>query len=184
MALKKISAKKVAKKASKKVARKVAKTKGARAATSTPAKAVKKAAAKTTKTKRTSAPTMSINFQPGTDMEVAFREVLKGGTSRTDVSQRLAEIWKDTKTRNGNSKPVSTIMNHVVRRAKANGYVIKQTWQLVKADGSAPDVNIAQSIEEGSVDVPEGNTPAPKKTIKKARPAKASKKAVKRRTKA
>lgn len=179
MALKKAAAKKV----SKKVARKVAKSKAKRVKVSQPASAkAVKTAAKTTKTKRTSAPTMSINFHEGTDMAIAFAEILKGGTSRSDVSQRLAKIWENTKTRNGNSKPVSTIMNHVVRRAKANGYRIEQSWRLVKDDGTTPDVDTAQAIEEGSVDVPEGNTPAPKKAVKKTRSIKTSKKAVKRRT--
>lgn len=144
-------AKKVVKKATKKVAKKVALRKAKRTrtdatpateATTTPAttaakKIVKKAskpAGKKTADKTKRPPTMSINFTKGTDMQVAWEEALKGGASRSEVSARLAERWADTLTRTGNAKPVSTILNHVVRRARANGYVIEQTWRLVKPD--------------------------------------------------
>lgn len=143
-----------AKKISKKVARNVAIKKSKRTRTEdTPSTAVAKttraggktvkrtSSAKqdsTAKAGKASAPTMSIDFHEGTDMKTAFEEVLKGGASRAEVSARLAAMWADNKTRNGNVKPVSTILNHVVRRAKANGYQIVQTWQVVPPNEESP----------------------------------------------
>jgi hypothetical protein len=151
---------KIAKKASKKVARKVASTKALRKTklsadkASAPAvKAVKKPArTKTTKSsaapaKRKSSPSTSVDFAAGTDMHTAFEEVLRGGASRAEVSKRLADMWKEAKTRNGNDKPVSTILNHVIRRARMNGYEVQQTWQLVKKDGTVPAPDVSGAVE-------------------------------------
>lgn len=180
---------KTAKKVSKKVARSVASSKSLRkktgASTAPAVKATAPAASKkvrkatkvtktTTKvaprTRRKSDP-QDVNFTPGTDMAVAFEEVLKGGGSRADVSHRLSSMWSGSKTRNGNSKPVSTILNHVIRRALSTGkYEIRQEWKLVpKTDG---------------VVVPATTTPpvASKKVTRKAGVAKVAKKAVRRRT--
>jgi hypothetical protein len=152
---------KTATKTSKKITRTRAKTDG----TATPAKK--------SRTRKPQRPTMTIDFTPGTDMEVAFLEVQKGGASRAEVTKRLAEMWKNHTTRNGNSKPVSTIVNHVVRRARANGFEIEQTWRLVKID-PAKKTNEDTTTEAGT----------PTRAIKKKPQAiKASKKAVKRRTK-
>lgn len=158
------------KKVTKKVAKKVATSKKKRVmkkAGATPsakvAKSVAKRAAK--KATKTSTPTMSIDFQEGTDMFTAFEEMQKGGTSRTDVSRRLAELWRETKTRNGNDKPVSTIMNHVSRRAKANGWTIEQTWKLVPPADS--DVTkTAKSITVAGT--PKTAKKTVKRTVKKA----------------
>jgi hypothetical protein len=75
-----------------------------------------------------------VDFVAGSDMETAFKAVLEGGESRAAVAHRLAEIWKDTPTRNNGPKPVSTIINHVVRRALASGYKLVQSWQIVPGD--------------------------------------------------
>lgn len=94
-----------------------------------------------TPAKKRAAPSMSIHFAEGTDMRTALEEIIKGGGSRGDVASRLTEMWKEHPTRTGREKPVSTIINHVVRRALANGYVIEQQWRLVKADGSTPTMD-------------------------------------------
>lgn len=198
---------KVAKKASKKVARKVSASKVLRKGTvkpaadetTTPKKVVKKVTKKTRAVKvknnapakrKPSAPSNSIDFTPGTDMATAFEEVLAGGESRADVSHRLADRWKDNKTRNGNDKPVSTILNHVIRRAKANGYEIVQTWKLVKSgESTLPTV---QEAAAGIQTVPAKKTRktsaeralAEKAGVVKKAPVKAAKKAVRKRTKA
>lgn len=167
----------VAKKISKKVAR-VGKTTTLKAKTKAGRK-ISKATAKTVKTTRTrkpGTPSTSINFAEGTDMATAFEEVKKGGVSRSAVAARLTAMWKDNKTRSGNAKPVSTIINHVVRRAKENGYAIKQTWQLVKADEIDTDTTSTVTDAQSAANKP----PAARKTIKKLAPAK---KGIKRRVK-
>jgi hypothetical protein len=129
-------------------------------------------------------PSMSINFAEGTDMRTALEEVMKGGSSRGEVAQRLAEMWKDTPTRTGKEKPVSTIINHVVRRAKMNGYDIEQTWKLVKVDEDAPDPTPRNSKK---VTKSVSKKVASKKALRSGRKSGSvvsSKKAIKRRSKA
>ena len=186
-----------AKKASKKVATKVATSKAFRkkiapkTGEETPAKLVKKPTSRVSTKKGTtgakrkpSTPSMSVDFAPGTDMETAFQEVLIGGDSRAAVSHRLAAMWTDTKTRNGNDKPVSTILNHVIRRARANGYEIQQTWKLVKVDGSSPTPAKVDLTDEEKTTVRKATgadvDPAVVKAIGGvAKPAKATKRAAK-----
>jgi hypothetical protein len=194
MALKKTAAKKISKKAARKVTK--SKSKRAKNAPAT-AKAVKTARKTTTdgtepRPKRKYKPSMSIDFQPGSDMYIAFQEVQKGGESRQAVGHRLQEMWTDHKTRNNKPKPVSTIMNHVVRRAKANGYRVEQTWRLVKDDGSPTVVQAAEGIAAAkpkkAAKSGKRRSKADALTDAKARSRvvakKTSKKAVKRRTSA
>jgi hypothetical protein len=62
--------------------------------------------------------------------------VLQGGESRVQVSRALSEDWKDSPTRAGGAKPVSTIVNHVVRRALSSGYHLEESWRLVPDKGT------------------------------------------------
>jgi hypothetical protein len=172
----------VGKKASKKAVKSIGlKKKGLKKTTlSTDTKVIKKPGKKVLKPSQKNArarrsPSMSINFGEGTDMKVAFEEALRGGSSRSDVTNRLAEMWKDHKTRSGKDKPVSTVINHVVRRARENGYEIQQTWKLVKVDDSS-------AAEQTQLP---GTRKIARKTIRKpgaVKPVKAVKKAVKRRS--
>jgi hypothetical protein len=161
--------KKITKKLAKKVSTAKAKRtiKKAASAKATTKSVAKRAAKKSTGAKKPATPTMSIDFQPGTDMYTAFEEMQKGGASRTDVSQRLAEMWSDVKTRNGNTKPVSTIMNHVSRRAKANGWTIEQTWKLVPPAES--------DVTKAAKKIAVAGTPKVRKSIVKKTTKKATK---------
>lgn len=83
---------------------------------------------------------IAVSFEPGTDMAVAFEEALKGGASRAEVVMRLKSKWLNHRTRNNRPKPVSTILNYVLRKALANGYVIEQHWRLIKPEDPAPAI--------------------------------------------
>lgn len=167
------------KKARKKVTQEGAPTPVKKTAAAKPTKAMKtvKKAVKTSKA--TSAPqTMKRkrkntlptgDFNPDTDMYVAFQEALAGGDSRTDVTRRLASKWEGVTTRNDKPKPVSTIMNHVVRRALANGYRVEQYWRLVKDDSakSAAKKSGRRAAAEQALANAQINTKTSKKAVKR-----------------
>lgn len=84
---------------------------------------------KVAKKRRNTVPS-NVDFDPDTDMGKAWEEIKKGGESRTDVMHRVRAALDGTTTRSGNPKPVPTIMNHVMRRARAAGYEVVQSWSL------------------------------------------------------
>lgn len=119
----------------------VTKKKTAKTAKAVPAKkravkapsAAKKTATKprgttTTTTKRQ--PT-GVDFKAGSDMALVWSVIKKGGPTRRDVLQSCREALSATKTRKGGEKPVSTIVNHVLRRAEGSGWTVKSSWKIV-----------------------------------------------------
>lgn len=80
-----------------------------------------------------------MKFNVGSDMALAFEELQRGGQTRTEVNARIMERFGETKTRAGNPKPVTTIVNQVLRRALENGWTVEASWRLVQPAGGAPE---------------------------------------------
>lgn len=93
-----------------------------KAATSKPATAKKRA---------TPPPPTDMVFRPGSDSQVIWEEILKGGTSRKDVLMRLAAHYSGVTTRGGKPKPISTVMNYLIRRAVQTGkFEVVSSWSV------------------------------------------------------
>lgn len=88
-----------------------------------------KAKATTTTAKRR--PPVGVDFKAGSDMATVWGVIKKGGATRREVLQNCRDALKDNLTRNGGEKPVSTIVNHVLRRAEGAGYTVKSSWKLM-----------------------------------------------------
>lgn len=73
----------------------------------------------------------SLNFANGSDMALAFEELQRGGATRTEVNRRIMERFADARTKRGNPKPVTTIVNQVLKRAAENGWTVQAMWHLV-----------------------------------------------------
>lgn len=69
------------------------------------------------------------------DLSMALREMITGGTSRQEVLHRVRANLEQSTTRNGRTKPASTIMNHALNRAEAHGYRVVSTWKLERIPG-------------------------------------------------
>lgn len=145
-------------------------------------KAAKKAAGRSKAVATRTAPakrteTQGTNFRPGSDAEFIFHEALKGGTSRQEVVTRVKEHYKEQPTRNGGPKPVSTVLNQVIRRALSTGdYEIVESWKLRKirkpvgdSTSAAPPVKSApvkKAITRKAVGP--ARKPGPKLPVKRA----------------
>lgn len=80
-----------------------------------------------------------VNFREDSDLAIVWEEVQKGGSSRREVAENCRKRFEGRTTASGKPKPVSTLLNQVVSRALASGYVIKESWQIVP--GTASDEN-------------------------------------------
>lgn len=159
------------KKVSKKPSAKTKKVKKSTGPVSKPSAGKKKVAKKTTKKVTTGTVERKrpagVDFPAGTDMAVVWEQVKKGGESRHEVLENCRQAFNGQTTTSGNPKPVSTILNQVLSRAKEAGYVIKQSWKVIPGDG----VKAAPSKKDDST----------KKAVKKAaKPTAKGKKVVKK----
>jgi hypothetical protein len=111
---------------------------------SAPARASAAAAAAATTTV-TSASTTEVErnqwgYRVDSDVAVVLEEMMAGGPDKHSIAMRLAERFKEHKTKTGASKPVSTVMNQVQKHMLARGFTIESTWRLVPpADGVLKD---------------------------------------------
>lgn len=105
-------------------------------------KSVKKAATKTVAAKAAKTPTArnELGFKVGSDLQIAYDEMVKGAVDRRAMHHHLVEVFKDRKTATGGNKPISTIMNQVETRARLNGYRIESSWKLVGPEGGVQDL--------------------------------------------
>jgi hypothetical protein len=62
---------------------------------------------------------------------------------------RLEGILAGRTTRSGRTKPVSTIINHVLNRALTHGYVVESYWRLVPARDARQPEQSTQDVREG-----------------------------------
>ena len=86
--------------------------------------------------KRVIRPTIGVNFRPGSDAEVVWGFIQAGGASRKEVQEKIEAHFAGVVTRGGQPKPISTVMNQVIRRAVADGWVFDSTWKMVKPDAA------------------------------------------------
>lgn len=132
-------------------------------ASTRPAKAVKKTASK----KVTTPMPTNMDFKPGSDTAYIWEEIQKGGASRRDVMDRISQHYAKVTTRGGKPKPVSTVMNYLIRRAIASGkYEIVSSWTV------APVVEETPKKTKVATSKPAAKKPAA--PTKKAAPAKAA----------
>lgn len=188
------AAQKAVKPVKKATAHKVAPTapKKAQKATQPPAKkATKRPTMPATPKKVRVRPTYTdMNFRDGSDAAIVWKALQAGGTSRKDVQTRLEEHFADQVTRGGKPKPVSTVMNQVIRRAlQTQKFRVVSAWVIAPIDDAEvkaatkkvprakPDpVGVAHAVSRTL----KGDTPKPRKKVaaKKPSAARPSRKAV------
>jgi hypothetical protein len=70
-------------------------------------------------------------FRPGSDVAIVLEELIRGGDNKHDVANRIARRLEDRRTKGGNPKPVSTVMNQVQSQMTARGFTVQSGWRLV-----------------------------------------------------
>lgn len=70
-------------------------------------------------------------FVKGTDQAKIADLLIKGGAGRADIVEKAKEVIDGT-NRNGNPKPVGTMVSNVIRKLQDNGYVVKETIKATK----------------------------------------------------
>ena len=79
---------------------------------------------------RTTQPRDEHGYRQGSNSSIAVNEMLKGGSTRQEVADRIAEACGGT-TRNGTPINGSGMMTTLIKELADKGYTVETTWTLV-----------------------------------------------------
>lgn len=66
----------------------------------------------------------------GTEQFITAVEIVSGGSTKIDVSHRVAALLPAT-TRNGTPKQISNLVGSVIRQLESRGFTVTGTWKMV-----------------------------------------------------
>jgi len=82
------------------------------------------------KRRRTPIPINEHGFRVGNDSARIVDILIAGGVDRQDVTDRIVDAI-GTKTRNGGSKNIPSLVSGLLARLEERGYYIESSWRLV-----------------------------------------------------
>ena len=79
---------------------------------------------------RKTIPLSEHGFRVGTDSAIIVDILVAGGLDRQDINEKVAAAI-NTKTRNGRSKNIPSLISGLLARLEERGYYIESSWRVV-----------------------------------------------------